>query len=30
MQTEHQIHDQISAGEEVEVDNEEDGDIEFF
>ncbi len=30
METEHQIHEQVSAGEEVDVDSDEDGDIEFF
>ncbi len=32
METEHKIHDQISKGEdmEIDIDNEEDGDIEFF
>jgi hypothetical protein len=32
METEHKIHDQISKGEEMEIDidSEEDGDIEFF
>lgn len=30
METEHKIHDQISKGEEIEIENEEDGDIEFF
>lgn len=30
METEHQIHDQVSAGEEIDVDSDEDGDIEFF
>jgi len=32
METEHKIHDQISKGEDMEIDinNDEDGDIEFF
>ncbi|MBU8891907.1 MAG: hypothetical protein KOO66_03960 [Bacteroidales bacterium] len=32
METEHKIHDQISKGEEMEIDidSEDDGDIEFF
>mgnify|MGYP001050640068 CR=1 FL=1 len=30
METEHIIHDQVSKGEDIDVDNEEDGEIEFF
>ncbi len=30
METEHKIHDQISKGIESDIDNEEDGEIEFF
>lgn len=32
METEHKIHEQVSKGEDVdfEIDNDEDGDIEFF
>ena len=32
METEHVIHDQVSKGEgaEIEIDNDEDGEIEFF
>ncbi len=30
METEHVIHDSIAKGEEVDIENDEDGEIEFF